>query len=180
MFWFKKEKENWEHLLIWRCIHTDYCFYPDQHQNVLSLKPTKSITVAVIFAFLKHSVFLWPSTQKNQRVFVLYSTEKELWPPHTVNLSEWWATDFCLFVWFDQYLTTSGTHSQSWERDDTERMLRDILEGRNLELIDWRPTRDRLSLKAEQLLAASFSQRGFSLFCVLIKHSSPASLHYWG
>lgn len=113
-------------------------------------------------------------------LYVLYSTEKELWPPHTVNLSEWWATDFCLFVWFNQYLTTSGTHSQSWERDDTERILRDILEGRNLELIDWRQTRDRLSLKAEQLLAASFSQRGFSLFCVLIKHSSPASLHYWG
>lgn len=64
------------------------------------------LLLPLCFAFLKHSVFLWPSTQKNQRVFVLcciiffnwlHSTEKELWPPHTVNLSEWWASDFCFY-----------------------------------------------------------------------------------
>lgn len=146
----------------------------------------KSITVAVpiIFAILKH---FFDQAHRRIKGFIhlffgfmlffdwLLRWEQAVASPHCelqwVISSRFVFIGFFLTlgakkkVQFNQYLQTSISRSQSWERDSAERKFCDILKGWSLVLLDWQPTRDRLSLKAEQLLAASFSQRGLSLFC---------------
>lgn len=144
----------------------------------------KSITVAVpiIFVFLKHFLTRHRNKSNDVIIYLFILPHAVFWLAAPLRAScglpiLWtWVSDKLLICVFRIFLTNGAkkkfslinisiSRSQSWERDGAKRKFCDILKGWSLVLLDWQPTRDRLSLKAEQLLAASFSQRGLSLFC---------------
>lgn len=104
------------------------------------------------------------TTQKIQTPFFAFAVFLSAAPLRdTLNLSECWASNLC-----PQWILNSLSEKQIgsiniWKRDNRDRMICDILQEPNLELIHWQSTRDWLSLKARQLLAASF-HRGSSLY----------------